>query len=55
MIQTVTAIESMARPTSKLQHSELVTYLLKFLPKISDVAQPIRELTFVNAKLIWAK
>ena len=54
----VTAIENMAKPTSKSEVATLVgfvTYLSKFLPKLSDVAQPLRELTFDKAKFIWAK
>ena len=54
----VTAIENMAKAISKSEVATLVgfvTYLSKFLPKLSDVAQPLRELTFDKAKFIWAK
>ena len=42
----VTAIENMAKPTSKVATLVgFVTYLSKFLPKLSDVAQPLRKLS----------
>ena len=33
----------------------LINYLAKFLPRLSEVAQPLRDLTLTNAKFIWSE
>jgi len=32
-----------------------VNYLSKFLPRLSEVAQPLREMTSMEAKFIWSQ
>ena len=47
----------MPRPTTKQETLSLqgfVTYLAKFLPRLSEVAQPLRELTTKNARFVWS-
>ena len=56
--EKITAIENMLKPTSKPQVATLigfVNYLSKFLPKLSNVVQPLRELTNNKTKFVWAK
>ena len=55
--EKVTAIKNMPKPTSKPEVLTLlgfVNYLAKFLPKLSDVSAPLRELTTSEAKFTWA-
>lgn len=47
----------MPRPTTKQETLSLlgfVNYLAKFLPSLSEVAQPLRELTTKNARFVWS-
>ena len=53
----VKAVEEMPEPTTKQELKSLlgfVNYLSKFLPKLSEVAQPLRDLTAKEAKFIWS-
>ena len=54
----VTAIKNMPKPTSTSEVQTLlgfVNYLSKFLPKLSDVSAPLRELSISPAKFTWAR
>ena len=54
----VKAVNEMPRPTSKQEVLGLlgfVNYLSKFLPRLSDVVHPLRELTTKEAKFIWSE
>ena len=54
----VSAIKNMPKPTSNSEVQTLlgfVNYLSKFLPKLSDVSAPLRELTISRAKFTWAR
>ena len=54
----VKAVEEMPRPTSKQEVLALlgfVNYLSKVLPRLSEVVQPLRDLTTKDAKFTWAK
>lgn len=47
----------MPKPTTKQETQSLlgfVNYLSKFLPKLSEVAKPLRDLTVKNAPLMWS-
>ena len=51
----VTGVQEMPRHTSKKEVPSLlgiVNYLAKFLPRLSEVAQPLREMTAKEAKFI---
>lgn len=53
----VKAVKEMPKPTCKKEVLHLlgfVNYLSKFLPKLSEVAQPLRELTMKNASFTWS-
>ena len=53
----VKAVEEMPELTTKQELKSLlgfVNYLSKFLPKLSEVAQPLRDLTAKEAKFIWS-
>ena len=53
----VKAVAEMPRPTTKQETLSLlgfVNYLAKFLPRLSEVAQPLRELTTKNARFVWS-
>lgn len=53
----IKAVEEMPRPTNKKELLTLlgfVNYLAKFLPKLSEVTQPLRDLTRKEAQFIWA-
>ena len=53
----VTAIKNMPKPESKSEVLTLlgfVNYLSKFLPKLSEVSAPLRELTTEHAEFTWA-
>ena len=53
----VKAVEEMPEPTTKQELKSLlgfVNYLSKFLPKLSEVAQPLRDLTAKEATFIWS-
>ena len=55
--EKVKAIEDMPKPTSKKELLTLlgfVNYLSKFLPKLSEITRPLRDLTVKDAKFIWA-
>ena len=55
--EKVKAVQEMPRPTSKKELLSLlgfVNYLSKFLPRLSEVAQPLREMTAKEAKFIWS-
>lgn len=54
----VKAVEEMPQPTSKQEVLSLlgfVNYLSKFLPRLADVAQPLRDLTTKDARFTWSK
>ena len=56
--EKVRAVQEMPRPTSKKELLSLLgfvnLYLSKFLPRLSEVAQPLREMTAKEAKFIWS-
>jgi len=55
--EKVKAVQEMPRPTSKKELLSLlgfVNYLSKFLPRLSEVAQPLREMTAKEAKFMWS-
>ena len=54
----VKAVKDMPKPTCKQETLSLlgfINYLAKFLPRLSETAQPLRDLTVKNAKFTWAK
>ena len=54
----VKAAKNMPKPTCKQEALRLlgfIGYLAKFLPKLSEVAQPLRDLTRANAQFIWSR
>jgi len=54
----VKAVEEMPQPSCKQEVLSLlgfVNYFSRFLPRLADVAQPLRDLTTKNAKYTWAK
>ena len=54
----VKAVEEMPQPSCKQEVLSLlgfVNYLSRFLPRLADVAQPLRDLTSKDAKFTWAK
>ena len=54
----VSAMKNMPKPASSSEVETLlafVNYLSKFLPKLSDVSAPLRELTISLAKFTWAR
>ena len=56
--EKVKAVAEMPKPTCKQEALSLlgfVNYLAKFLPRLSEIAQPIRELTTKDAKFIWSR
>ena len=55
----VSAIQNMPKPTSKKELMTLLgfvsyMYLSKFLPRLSDVVQPLHELTTKHAQFLWS-
>ena len=54
----VKAVEQMPQPTCKqevLRFLGFVNYISKFLPRLAEVAQPLRDLTTKDAKFTWEK
>ena len=54
----VKAVKNMCKPTCKQEALSLlgfINYLAKFLPKLSEVAQPLRDLTRAYAQFIWSR
>ena len=54
----VEAVENMPKPTCKKETLSLlgfINYLAKFLPRLSAVAQPLRDLTLTNAQFIFSE
>ena len=54
----VKAVEEMPQPSCRQEVLSLlgfVNYLSRFLPRLADVAQPLRDLTSTDAKFTWAK
>lgn len=54
----VKAVTEMPKPTTKQETLSLlgfVNYLAKFLPRLSEVAQPLREQTTKNARFVWSR
>jgi len=54
----VKAVKNMPKPTCKQEALSLlgfINYLAKFLPKLSEVAQPLRDLTRANTQFIWSR
>ena len=54
----VKAVKNMPKPTCKQEALSLlgfINYLAKFLPKLSEVAQPLRDLTRAYAQFIWSR
>ena len=53
----VSAIQEMQKPTSKKELMTLlgfVSYLAKFLPRLSEVVKPLRDLINKNAQFLWS-
>ena len=53
----IKAVGDMPKPTTKQETQSLlgfVIYLSKFLPKLSEVAKPLRNLTVKNAPFMWS-
>lgn len=51
----IQAVSKMPKPTCKQQTLSLlgfVNYLAKFLPRLSEIAHPVRELTIKNRSFI---
>ena len=47
------AVENMPKPTCKTETLSVlgfINYLAKFLPRLSEVAQPLRDLTLTNGQ-----
>ena len=56
--EKVSAIKNMPKPAFKAEVQTLlgfINYLSEFLPKLSDVSAPLRELTVSQSKFTWAK
>ena len=54
----VNAVSEMPKPTCKQEALSLlgfVNYLAKFLPRLSEISQPIRQLTTKDVKFIWTR
>ena len=54
----IQAVNKMPKPTCKQETVSLlgfVNYLAKFLPRLSGIAHPIRELTTKNRSFVWSK
>ena len=54
----IEAVSRMPKPTCKQEMLSLlgfVNYLAKFLPRLSEVVQPIRKLTTKNAIFVWSR
>lgn len=54
----VNAVENMPKPICKKETLSLlgfINYLAKFLPRLSEVAQPLRNLTLTNAQFMWSE
>ena len=54
----IQAVSKMPKPTCKQETLSLlgfINYLVKFLPRLSEIAQPIRELTTKNAVFAWSR
>ena len=54
----VNAVENMPKPTCKKETLSLlgfINYLAKFLPRLSEVAQLLRNLTLTNAQFMWSE
>ena len=55
--EKVTAITNMPRPKDKTEIKRLlgmITYLGKFIPNLSEIAEPLRNLTKENVTYIWS-
>jgi transposase InsO family protein len=55
--EKITAIDNMPKPTCKQEMMSLlgfINYLAKFLPKLAEVSQPLRDLTTKNAQFVWS-
>ena len=53
----VKAVKDMPKPTCKKDTLSLlgfINYLAIFLPRLSEVAQPLRELTLANTQFVWS-
>ena len=53
--ENIKAIQEMPRPTSKKELLGFVNCFSKFLAKLSEVVQPLREQTAKEAKFIWSQ
>ena len=53
--EKIKAVQEMPRSTSKKELLGFVNYLSKFLPKLSEVVQPLRVMTAKEAKFIWSQ
>ena len=54
----IQAVDKMPKPTCKQETLSLlgfVNYLAKFLPRLSEIAHSIRELTTKNKSFVWSK
>ena len=57
-LDKVKAVKNMPKPTCRQEVLSLlgfINYLAKLLPKLSEVAQPLRDLTRANAQCIWSR
>ena len=55
--EKVRAVKDMPKPTNKQETQSLlgfINYLAKFLPRLSEVSQPLRELTLANTPFVWS-
>ena len=53
----IAAIENMPKPTSKQELMSLlgfINYLAKLLPQLTQVSQPLRDLTTKSAQFVWS-
>lgn len=52
------AVKDIPKPTCKKDTLSLlgfINYLAKFLPRLSEVEQPLRDLTLANTQFVWFK
>ena len=55
--EKIAVVQHMPKPTGKQEMLSLlgfINYLAKFLPKLAEVAQPLRDLTLKDARFLWS-
>ncbi|CAB4031928.1 Hypothetical predicted protein [Paramuricea clavata] len=55
--EKIAAVQHMPKPTGKQEMLSLlgfINYLAKFLPKLAEIAQPLRDLTLKDARFLWS-